>query len=137
MKFAKTSAVIGASLALLIAVAVTHGQTGSRNGAAATDNSSFVVQKEKKKPKKPRGRLPNNYGKIGITSAQRTKIYGIQADYNGKIEALEKQIAELKEKRDGEIEAVLTPDQKKKLQELQGATKKKREASKKKKEKTE
>ena len=58
---------------------------------------------ETKPPRKaPRGRLPNYYGKLDLSGEQRDKIYGVQANYNGQIEALERQIAELKAKRDRE-----------------------------------
>lgn len=69
---------------------------------------------------KARGRLPNNWGKLGITTTQREKIYDIQARYNEQIDALEAQLAELKMKRDQEAEAVLTPEQRKQLQQLTG-----------------
>lgn len=91
---------------------------------------------EAKKPaakKKFRGRLPNYYGKVGVSNEQRQTIYGIQAKYHEQIEALERQIAELTEKRDAEIEAVLTPAQKARVKELVEAAKKKRAARKKKK----
>lgn len=65
-----------------------------------------------------KGRLPANYGKIGLTEPQKTKIYGIQGKYDDQLDALEKQIETLKEKRDHEVEAVLTDDQKKILKNL-------------------
>ncbi|MBW3542592.1 MAG: hypothetical protein KY476_20200 [Planctomycetes bacterium] len=68
--------------------------------------------------KKPRGRLPNYYGQLGISQQQRTEIYAVQALYSEEIDALEKQLAELKEKRDAEVEAVLTAEQKAKLAEI-------------------
>jgi len=65
------------------------------------------------------GRLPNNYAKLGISEAQRKSIYGIQAKYNDQIDALMKQIEDLRSKRDAEVEGVLTPEQKEKLKALQ------------------
>ena len=74
--------------------------------------------------KKAAGRLPAQYGKLGLSDAQRQKIYGLQADYGKQIDELEKQINSLKQKENSEIEAVLTPDQKSKLDELLAEAKK-------------
>jgi hypothetical protein len=60
--------------------------------------------------KKFRGRLPAYYSAV-VTSEQRQAIYDIQAVYFEKLQALEKQIAELKTKQDEEVEAVLRPEQ--------------------------
>lgn len=70
-----------------------------------------------------KGRLPANYGKLGLTEAQKTKIYGIQSMYDEQLDSLEKQLAALKSKRDGEVEAVLTADQQKILANLVAAAK--------------
>lgn len=75
--------------------------------------------------KKAGGRLPPYYGQIGLSTEQREKIYGVQSTYASQIEALQKQIASLEEKRDGEINAVLTADQKKQLDSLRAAAKEK------------
>lgn len=83
------------------------------------------------------GRLPNNYGRLGLSDAQRQKIYGIQAKYQEQLEALTKQLEELRQRRDAEIEAVLTAEQKTKLQELQAETAKKKSSAKDKSEKSE
>ncbi len=70
-----------------------------------------------------KGRLPANYGKLGLTDAQKTKIYGIQGQYDDQLEALEKQIEALKGKRDVEVETVLSEDQRKILKNLVDAAK--------------
>jgi Spy/CpxP family protein refolding chaperone len=67
---------------------------------------------------KQTGRLPNNFGKVGLTDAQKQKIYGLQAKYSDQIDALVKQVEDLRQKRDTEIEGVLTADQKAKLKGL-------------------
>lgn len=82
--------------------------------------------------KKPSGRLPAQYGKLGLSTEQRTKIYEIQADYKKQIGDLQKQIDALKGKQTSDIQAILTPDQKKKLDELLAAAKKATEARRKK-----
>jgi Spy/CpxP family protein refolding chaperone len=68
---------------------------------------------------KAAGRLPNNFAKLGITDAQRQKIYSLQAKYNDQIEVLMKQVEDLRSKRDTEVEGVLTPEQRDKLKTLQ------------------
>jgi hypothetical protein len=74
-------------------------------------------------------RLPNNYGKLQLNDAQKETIYGLQTMYNSKIEALEEQIQMLKEQRDAEIEAVLTPAQKQALKALLTQSKTKKPAA--------
>src|SRR5207244_3228531 len=75
---------------------------------------------------KAKGRLPNNFGKVGLSEEQTQKIYGIQNKYNGDIDKLEAQIAQMKTQRDQEVLAVLSPDQKSKLDEFTAATNKKK-----------
>jgi len=121
--------VVGLCTAVLLGVAglQAHGQrdaAGKDKSSVGVDDSSFIAVQKKRK--KPRGRLPNYYGKVGVSEEQREKIYAIQAMYRPKIEALEKQIAELKAKEDAEVEAVLTPEQKKKVEESRAAAAKKR-----------
>lgn len=67
---------------------------------------------------KPRGRLPNHFGKLGISEEQRTRIYSIQADYDERIDDLLSQIEELVANRDSDINAVLTEGQRARLREL-------------------
>ena len=50
-------------------------------------------------PKKFRGRVPNNYGKIGLDTKQKQDIYAIQAKYAAELDELEKRIEMLKEER--------------------------------------
>lgn len=94
------------------------------SGPAGTAVAFLQESKPKPAAKKKApagGRLPNNYGRIGLSEKQRNDIYSIQAKYRDQIEALEKQLADLRAKRDAEIEAVLTPEQKQKLEELKAA----------------
>jgi Spy/CpxP family protein refolding chaperone len=57
------------------------------------------------------------YGKV-VTEEQRQKIYDIQRKYFPQIRALQKQLEALIAKRDAEIEAVLTPQQKAEIERL-------------------
>ena len=76
--------------------------------------------------KKPSGRLPAYYGKVGLSDEQRTDIYEIQSGYRPQIADLQKQIDSLKAKQAAEVAAVLTAEQKKKLAELLDAAKARR-----------
>jgi hypothetical protein len=71
-----------------------------------------------------RGRLPAHYGKV-VTEQQRNLIYKIQAEYRPKVDLLEAQLTLLKRERDTKIEAVLTPAQKKLIEEATRAKAKK------------
>jgi Spy/CpxP family protein refolding chaperone len=82
------------------------------------------------KEKKARGRLPAYYTDI-VTAEQRQKIYDVQSKYAKQIEALNEQLEALQRQRDGEIENMLTADQKDRLKKAreEGATKKKKMAT--------
>ncbi|MDW8244525.1 MAG: hypothetical protein RMJ88_15050 [Thermogemmata sp.] len=67
---------------------------------------------------KVRGQLPPNWGKLGLSEEQKQKIYQIQNKYNSEILRLETQVKELRAKRDEEMRAVLTEEQKKRLEEI-------------------
>lgn len=70
-------------------------------------------------PKPIRGRLPDHYGKLGISQEQRTQIYEIQADYRAKMTALQEQIAKLEMQEVQDVEEVLTDEQLEELREHQ------------------
>lgn len=69
-------------------------------------------------PAKVKGILPMNWGKIGLSDEQKQDIYKLQAKYGGEIDKLEAKIRELKSKRDAEMKGVLTPEQKKRLEDI-------------------
>ncbi len=79
---------------------------------------------------KPSNRLPNNYGKLELSGAQKDSIYKVQDQYGSEIEALIKQVETLRQKRDAEIAAVLTDEQKVKLKALLADSAKKAAANK-------
>jgi len=113
--------------------------SGQQTTADTQPTTAVALLQDKKEPKKKdtfKPRLPNYYGKVGVSEKQRQKIYSLQRQYHEKIAPLEQQIAELEAKRDAEIEAVLTPAQKKLLEEYREAARKKREARRKKRRKS-
>ena len=60
-------------------------------------------------------RLPAYYAKV-ITKEQQEQIYKIQDEYRAKMEPLTAQLKALKKERDDKIAAVLTPEQKKQVE---------------------
>lgn len=88
-------------------------------------SGGLVGQDKKDDPKKDdppatkaKGMLPANWKKIGLSDEQVQKIYKVQGKYNEEIDKLEAKIKELKASRDKEMKAVLTDDQKKKLDDI-------------------
>jgi hypothetical protein len=82
--------------------------------------SGGVVGQDKKDdpPGKLKGMLPQYWGKLGLSNEQKQNIYKVQNQYDGEIRKLEAKIAELKASRLKEMRAVLTADQRKKLEEI-------------------
>ena len=78
---------------------------------------------------KPRGRLPNHFGKLGVSDEQRERIYAIQANYDARIDDLLSQIEELVANRDSDISAVLTEGQRARLRELREEARPRRSAT--------
>jgi Spy/CpxP family protein refolding chaperone len=77
-----------------------------------------------KKAMAKRGRrLPAHYAHV-VTDAQRETIYKIQEAYQPKIDALQSQLNALKTERDEKIKAVLTPEQRKQVEEAAAKAKK-------------
>jgi hypothetical protein len=87
-----------------------------------------------KKAEKNKGRLPPYYGDV-VTAEQREEIYKIQAKYAPKVLELNEQLAALAKQQNDEIEAVLTAEQKAKIDDARKASvaskKKKSDAKKK------
>jgi|GEM_PF-1208539 len=86
-------------------------QVGSQAPASAANTSAKASQDTF------RPRLPMYYARV-VDEKQRQKIYDIQRKYHPQIEALQKQLEELIAKRNAEIEAVLTPQQKAEIEKL-------------------
>lgn len=108
--------VLGLVVCSLLLGVISH---SARPWAVAQEAGKSAAKSEKSESaKKARtgDRLPPNYAKIGLSEEQRQKIYAIQNRYEEQIKALEKQIADLKTQQVSEVEAVLTPEQKKLLQ---------------------
>jgi hypothetical protein len=69
-----------------------------------------------------RGRLPNYYANV-VTEKQKEDIYKIQEEYKPKIDAAKAQLDALNKEMNEKISAVLTAEQKKKVEEAEAAAK--------------
>lgn len=93
----------------------------------AASMMSFAIAQEAKEAKpstKAKGRLPAYYKDV-VTPDQKDKIYRIQAKYGEQIRKLAEEMKALTEQRDKEVEAVLTAEQKAKVDALKADNKKK------------
>jgi len=87
------------------------------SGGTTAQDAKKEIKKDDPAPK-AKGFLPQNYAKLGLTDAQKQDVYTAQAKYNTEIDKLDAKIRELKAARDKEVKAVLTPEQKKRLEEI-------------------
>jgi len=74
-----------------------------------------------------RGRLPAYYRYV-VTDQQRQEIYRIQAEYAPRIEQLRAQLEALIAERDAKVQAVLKPEQLKRVEQLREEARKNRQA---------
>lgn len=74
--------------------------------------------KEAKPETKAKGQLPMNWKQLGLTDKQIQEVYKVQGKYGDDIDKLDAQIKELKAKIVKERLEVLTPEQKKRLEEI-------------------
>jgi hypothetical protein len=65
----------------------------------------------------PTRRVPNYFGQLGLSEAQKESIYKIQAKHQPTIDALERQLEDLRARSLKECESVLTDAQKRMLAE--------------------
>lgn len=96
----------------------------SKEAAAKSADKGAATAKDGKR------RLPRYYGRLGLSEAQREKIYGVQSQYESDIDKLEKQLADLKSRQEADCRKVLNADQKKQLAEAVEAAKAKNKLAK-------
>lgn len=104
---------------LLVALVVVGGAWGVLSAPMILAQKAETKSESKADAKAPTAkkaskRLPNFYGDL-VDGAQKEKIYVVLDKYNPQIEALAEQIKALQAKRDAEVEGVLNPEQKAKL----------------------
>ena len=120
------------SVAALLVTALVLGAVGAAVGVGQAQDAPAAVAKDAKQPAKdtkrakPRGRLPAYYGRV-VDQKQREKIYAVQKSYAAEIAKLRTQLKDLLAKRNAEVEAVLTAEQRAKVAKLVAAAKAKRE----------
>ncbi|HBI41326.1 MAG TPA: hypothetical protein DDY78_00520 [Planctomycetales bacterium] len=80
----------------------------------------FLMGDDKKpdEPTKLKGKLPAHYKKLGLSDKQMQEIFKIEAGYVDRVEALQKQLADLKKTEHNDVVNVLTDEQKTHLKEL-------------------
>jgi TolA-binding protein len=70
--------------------------------------SPWVEGQDKPRDREPaprmRGQLPQNWGKLGLTDEQKQKVYKVQNEFRPKIEALQRQISELRDQERKEFQ---------------------------------
>jgi len=121
------SRVISRVLVLAIAALLAPPAIASAQEPAKKDVAKKVEAKKKTPKAKARGRLPAHFGRV-VSSKQRATIYKLQAEFAEKMAALKAQLATLAEARDKEVEAVLTPDQRRQVAKLREDAKTARDA---------
>src|SRR5262245_20539343 len=84
---------------------------------AAQEKKDSPEAKTRKQPADYRGPLPFYYGRV-VSPDQKDKIYAIQEKYAGEMKPLMAKIRELEEARNKEIDALLTPEQLKRVDEI-------------------
>ena len=94
--------------------------SGTVQSTPASDDRTPVTKPAVK------GRLPNNYAKLGVSTDQRKEIYTIQARLRLQIAALEKQIVQLKLEESRQVQAVLNDEQRQMLEKLEAAARERR-----------
>lgn len=110
-------------IADLAIAAESNATPDAKTGAptAATEESKSAAAKGKgAKAGQFKGRLPPYFSAV-VTPELREKIYAIQAEYDPKISQLRKELEALTKQRDEKIYDLLTPEQKKKIEELKAA----------------
>jgi hypothetical protein len=107
--------------ALLVMAAGSFGQdTKPKEDPKTTETKKDDKTTEKKDDPavKMKGRLPTHWTKLGLSEKQVQDVYKVQAKYGDEIAKLESKIAELKAAQVKEEKAILTPEQKKRLEEI-------------------
>jgi hypothetical protein len=103
-----------AVVALFAAFPLVAQEPPKNDGAAALPVTKRVYD--------PSRRVPDFFGQIGLTPAQKEDVYKIRATHQKQIDELEKQVAKLRSEMVTECETVLTDTQKELLGNLRKAS---------------
>lgn len=128
MKRMTSSALLCGTVAAIFLLVPGDDAGGSAPPAAwvisAAPSTMGQVPKPQEKPF--RGRLPSYMGQVGLSDAQRTKVYAIQREFHPTIKELEAKLAELRKQQMEEILKVLSPTQRGRYDKLVDNAKKRR-----------
>ncbi|MGC1272092.1 MAG: hypothetical protein WBC44_00185 [Planctomycetaceae bacterium] len=99
---------------ILPAAAQQRSSTDKANaeGTTTTDDASKPYLLDVSEARAKRGRVPNGYGKLGLTRDQKERIYGIQAAYAERVKELTAELEQLKDEQGLQIKDVLSDVQK-------------------------
>ncbi len=103
--------------ALFIVLATACGLPAYLSAVGQQNAADIKAARNVARKNETQGRLPAYYGQI-VDEGQRQRIYQIQANYHPQIESLLAQVEALTVKRDEEIRAVLSPEQRQRLDTL-------------------
>jgi hypothetical protein len=106
-------------------------QTTRGDAAAPPESAKQTTSTGKVAPPDPTHRVPPGYSKLGLTDQQKEDIYAIQGKYYPQIQRLEKQLDDLRERREADIEKVLTSKQRQLLDQQKKAAADARKAARK------
>jgi len=108
----------GLLLTGLLALSNANGVAGQDPPKDTPKDTPKEEPKKTDPPMKLKGFLPMHWGKLGLSDDQKQTVYKIQAKYAAEIDKLEAKIKEIKASRDKEMKAVLTPEQRKRLEDI-------------------
>jgi Spy/CpxP family protein refolding chaperone len=119
--FVRRSLAVAVSAAALTMIVSSNLPLGAQEPRSGSQADSKTKAKGAKKAFDPARRVPAYFGQLGLSDEQRESIYKVQGKHMPKIDALEKQIEQVRGEMLRECEAVLTPEQKKLLEQRRAA----------------
>ncbi|HZW29339.1 MAG TPA: hypothetical protein VFF52_01445 [Isosphaeraceae bacterium] len=120
-RFVRRFVAVAVSTAALTVTLSSDLLLGAQAPKGGSQTDSPTKAKSSRRAFDPARRVPMYFGQLGLTEDQRESIYKVQAKHMPKIEALEKQIEEIRGQMLKECEAVLTSAQKKMLEDRRAA----------------
>ena len=119
--------------ALLAALLAPAAAQPSRSAAKETESANSTEPKkyllDVSTARAKTGRVPNVYGKLGLTRDQKERIYGIQAAYAERTKQLEAELAQLKAEQTEQIKDVLNDAQRTQIEKYEAQIGSRRTAS--------
>jgi hypothetical protein len=80
-----------------------------------SSDGALSQDKKDKTPARIKGQLPQGWGELGLSAAQKENVYKVNAEYKEKIDKLNVEIDKLRAEQNKKRLAVLTDEQRKKL----------------------